>query len=121
MALVARGKPLEIVTNTASKRKTEMAVNFDRGERNFGSDAYALVSRKPKQTFTKITTMLGRRFCRNSTGDALSFCCSAAKAVLFRAGPVKERMSLLILLGDCAGSLNCSCSTLWLALLSSLL
>eukprot|EP00904_Undaria_pinnatifida_P004668 jgi/Undpi1/14201/HiC_scaffold_9.g03850.m1 len=60
VALVARGKPLEIVTNTASKRKTEMAVNFDRGERNFGSDAYALVSRKPKQTFTKITTMLGR-------------------------------------------------------------
>eukprot|EP00903_Cladosiphon_okamuranus_P014439 g13397.t1 len=60
VALVARGKPLEIVTNTASKRKTEMAVNFDRGERNFGSDAYALVSRKPKQTFTKMTTMLGR-------------------------------------------------------------
>ncbi len=60
VALVARGKPLEIVTNTASKRKTEMAVNFDRGERNFGSDAYALVSRKPKQTFTKMTTMLGK-------------------------------------------------------------
>lgn len=59
VALVARGKPLEIVTNTASKRKTEVAVNFDRGERNFGSDAYALVSRKPKQTFTKITTMMG--------------------------------------------------------------
>lgn len=58
---MARGKPLEIVTNTASKRKTEMAVNFDRGERNFGSDAYALVSRKPKQTFTKITAMLGER------------------------------------------------------------
>lgn len=56
---MARGKPLEIVTNTASKRKTEMAVNFDRGERNFGSDAYALVSRKPKNTVTKITTMLG--------------------------------------------------------------
>lgn len=37
-----------------------MAVNFDRGERNFGSDAYALVSRKPKQTFTKMTTMLGK-------------------------------------------------------------
>lgn len=53
---------MEIVTNMASKRKTEMAVNFDRGDRNFGSDAYALVSRKPKQTFTKITTMLGTRF-----------------------------------------------------------
>lgn len=61
VALVARGKPLEIVTNTASKRKTEMAVNFDRGERNFGSDAYALVSRKPKTTVTKMTTMLGER------------------------------------------------------------
>lgn len=64
VALVARGKPLEIVTNTASKRKTEMAVNFDRGDRNFGSDAYALVSRKPKQTFTKMTTMLGERGAR---------------------------------------------------------
>lgn len=61
VALVARGKPLEIVTNSASKRKTEMAVNFDRGDRNFGSDAYALVSRKPKQTYTKMTTMLGER------------------------------------------------------------
>ncbi|CAM9469770.1 unnamed protein product [Ascophyllum nodosum] len=60
VALVARGKSLEIVTNMASKRKTEVAVNFDRGERNFGSDAYALLSRKPKQTFTKITTLLGR-------------------------------------------------------------
>ena len=59
VALVARGKSLEIVTNMASKRKTEVAVNFDRGERNFGSDAYALLSRKPKQTFTKITTLLG--------------------------------------------------------------
>lgn len=61
---MARGKPLEIVTNAASKRKTEMAVNFDRGERNFGSDAYALVSRKPKQTYTKMTTMLGERLER---------------------------------------------------------
>ncbi|CAB1098258.1 HSP70 [Ectocarpus sp. CCAP 1310/34] len=72
VALVARGKPLEIVTNAASKRKTEMAVNFDRGERNFGSDAYALVSRKPKQTYTKMTTMLGRDLEHPSLAPILS-------------------------------------------------
>lgn len=74
MALVARGKPLEIVTNSASKRKTEMAVNFDRGERNFGSDAYALVSRKPKQTYTKMTTMLGERLKANQQVSS-AVCC----------------------------------------------
>ncbi|CAM9761396.1 unnamed protein product [Chrysoparadoxa australica] len=60
VALVAPRKPLEIVTNTASKRKTEVCINFDRGERNFGSDAYALMSRKPHQTFTRMNAMLGR-------------------------------------------------------------
>jgi molecular chaperone DnaK (HSP70) len=49
VALVAPRKPLEIVTNTASKRKTEVAVAFDRGELSLGGDAAALTPRKPTQ------------------------------------------------------------------------
>lgn len=60
VALVAPRKPLEIVTNTASKRKTEMAINFDRGERSFGGDAVVMLGRKPEATFTHMTAMLGR-------------------------------------------------------------
>jgi hypoxia up-regulated 1 len=60
VALVAPRRPLEIVTNTASKRKTEVAINFDRGERSFGGDALVMLSRKPEQTFTKMTSLLGR-------------------------------------------------------------
>lgn len=36
---VQLGVPLEIVTNTISKRKTDVAVMFDRGDRLFG-EAY---------------------------------------------------------------------------------
>ncbi|KAG5182248.1 heat shock protein 70 [Tribonema minus] len=60
VALVAPRRPLEIVTNTASKRKTAMAINFDRGERSFGGDALVMLARKPAQTFTKLTALLGR-------------------------------------------------------------
>lgn len=67
VALVAPRRPLEIVTNTASKRKTEMAINFDRGERSFGGDALVLLSRKPEQTFTKLSALLGR----NATHPAI--------------------------------------------------
>ena len=37
VALVQLGVPLEIVTNTISKRKTEVCITFDRGERYFGA------------------------------------------------------------------------------------
>ena len=52
--------PLEIVPNTISKRKTELAVAFDRGERMVGNDAFGMLSRKPQFSFTHFREMLGR-------------------------------------------------------------
>ncbi len=60
VALVAPRKPLEIVPNTASKRKTETAVSFDRGELALGGDAYAMMTRKPGQVFSKLHALIGR-------------------------------------------------------------
>ena len=60
VALVMPGSPLEIVTNIHSKRKTENALAFYRGERSFGADAYALLTKSPQSTYAKLTTMLGR-------------------------------------------------------------
>ena len=60
VALVQPGSPLEIVTNTISKRKTEACISFDRGDRMFGADAFGLLSRKPQFTYAKMTTLLGR-------------------------------------------------------------
>lgn len=51
-----------LVTNFQSKRKTPTAVTFYRGERMFGSDATALMARKPELTFAKLTRTLGRNF-----------------------------------------------------------
>lgn len=59
VALVQPGVPLEIVTNTISKRKTEIVIGFDRGERFFGPDAANMLSRRPKQAFTNFIQMLG--------------------------------------------------------------
>ena len=44
VALVQLKVPLEIVPNTISKRKTEIAVAFDRGERMVGNDAFGQLS-----------------------------------------------------------------------------
>ena len=60
VALVQPGAPLEIVTNHVSKRKTETAVAFVRGERLFGSDAFGMLSRKPEQAYARLTEFLGR-------------------------------------------------------------
>ena len=60
VALVQPGAPLEIVTNKVSKRKTETAVAFVRGERLFASDAYGMLSRKPEQAYSRLTEFLGR-------------------------------------------------------------
>lgn len=48
-----RSTLVEIVTNLQSKRKTPTCITFYRGERMFGSDAYALMARKPELTFFK--------------------------------------------------------------------
>eukprot|EP01035_Chromulina_nebulosa_P055221 gene55221-75668_t len=60
VAIVQPGTPLEIVTNFQSKRKSPTCISFYRGERLFGSDAYALMGRKPELTFAKFYRMLGR-------------------------------------------------------------
>jgi hypoxia up-regulated 1 len=60
VALVQLKVPLEIVPNTISKRKTEIAVAFDRGERMVGNDAFGHLSRKPMFSFAHFREMLGR-------------------------------------------------------------
>mmetsp|Transcript_64308 Transcript_64308/g.178013 ORF Transcript_64308/g.178013 Transcript_64308/m.178013 type:complete len:229 (+) Transcript_64308:146-832(+) len=60
VALVQLGVPLEIVTNTISKRKTDVAIMFDRGDRLFGSDVTGFLPRKPQLAYTKFSQMLGR-------------------------------------------------------------
>merc|ERR1719484_521387 len=67
VALVQPGSPLEIVTNTVSKRKSETVVAFVRGERLFASDAYGSLSRKPEQSYARLTEVLGRSETRPST------------------------------------------------------
>jgi hypoxia up-regulated 1 len=60
VALVQRGAPLEIVTNLHSKRRTEQMILFDQGSRFYGADASSLLARKPTQTPTGMSIMLGR-------------------------------------------------------------
>eukprot|EP01039_Chlorochromonas_danica_P006723 gene6723-7432_t len=60
VAIVQPGTPLEIVTNFQSKRKTPVCVAFYKNERLFGSDASALMGRKPEASFSKFFRMLGR-------------------------------------------------------------
>lgn len=60
VAIVQPGTPLEIVTNFQSKRKTPTCISFFKGERLFGSDAHALIGRKPEVSFAKVYRMLGR-------------------------------------------------------------
>jgi len=60
VGIVSPGTPLDIVTNFQSKRKTPMVISFNKGERAFGSDAYALMGRKPETTVSKLYRMIGR-------------------------------------------------------------
>lgn len=60
VSVVQPGAPLEIVTNFASKRKTETIVTFYKGERFYASDALSYVNRVPASAFAKTKTTLGR-------------------------------------------------------------
>eukprot|EP00599_Poterioochromonas_sp_BG-1_P004886 CAMPEP_0173141230 /NCGR_PEP_ID=MMETSP1105-20130129/5369_1 /TAXON_ID=2985 /ORGANISM="Ochromonas sp., Strain BG-1" /LENGTH=913 /DNA_ID=CAMNT_0014054391 /DNA_START=66 /DNA_END=2807 /DNA_ORIENTATION=+ len=60
IAIVKPGHPLEIVTNFQSKRKTPTCLAFYKDERLFGSDAVALMGRKPELTFEKIGRLIGK-------------------------------------------------------------
>jgi len=50
------------VTNFQSKRKTPTCIAFYKGERFFGSDAVALMGRKPESSFEKMFRGIGREF-----------------------------------------------------------
>lgn len=54
------GQSFQIVTNVASKRKTPVMIAYYQGERLFGSDAEALMARKPRQVFADVHRVLGR-------------------------------------------------------------
>jgi hypoxia up-regulated 1 len=60
VGIVSPGTPLDIVTNLQSKRKTPTYITFYRGERMFGADSYALMTRKPDLTFAKLFRMIGK-------------------------------------------------------------
>lgn len=69
VALVQLKVPLEIVPNTISKRKTEIAVAFDRGERMYGSDAAGMLTRKPGMAYAHFREMIGRNEGHPSVED----------------------------------------------------
>ena len=61
VALVRPGSPFSIVTNVHSKRKTEVMVGFNDGERLFGANAANLLTRKPHWTYSELRRLIGRR------------------------------------------------------------
>ena len=68
VALVKPGSPFTIVTNTASKRKTETVVAFNsENTRQFAGDAKNLMTRKPLQTYQFARSLLGRNVTHPST------------------------------------------------------
>ena len=60
VALVQPGRPIELVTNVESKRKTQMIVGFNGDERIYGGSALNYLPRKPDRVFTGMRMMLGR-------------------------------------------------------------
>ena len=61
VALVKPGVPFQIVTNTASKRKTSSMVGLtSEGERLYAGDADNFIKRKPDQVFAYVKNLLGR-------------------------------------------------------------
>ena len=61
VALVKPGAPFSIVTNIHSKRKTEVMVGFNDGERLFGANAANLLTRKPQWTYSELRRIIGRQ------------------------------------------------------------
>jgi hypoxia up-regulated 1 len=69
VALVKPGAPFSIVTNVHSKRKTEVMVGFNDGERLFGSNALNLLTRKPHFTYSRLRQLAGRAADHPVVGD----------------------------------------------------
>lgn len=60
VALVQPGRPIEIVTNGESKRKSQIIVGFNEQERIYGGSALNFLPRKPDRVYTGMRLMLGR-------------------------------------------------------------
>jgi len=61
IAVVSPGVPMEIVLNPESKRKTSVAVSLQGGERKFGSDAMNVCVKSPKNCYTHLVDLLGKK------------------------------------------------------------
>nr|ATU82895.1 secreted HSP70-like protein [Pristhesancus plagipennis] len=61
IAIVSPGVPMEIALNKESKRKTPIAIAFRDGDRTFGEDAMAVGVRFPKNCFTYLLDLLGKK------------------------------------------------------------
>lgn len=59
VGMISPGK-FDIVTNFQSKRRTPNTIAFYQNERFYGSDAYALMARKPEIVFSKFFRMIGK-------------------------------------------------------------
>lgn len=61
IAIVSPGVPMEIALNKESKRKTPIAIAFRNGERTFGEDAMAVSVRFPKNCYSYLLDLLGKK------------------------------------------------------------
>uniref|UniRef100_A0A224XE47 Hypoxia up-regulated protein 1 n=1 Tax=Panstrongylus lignarius TaxID=156445 RepID=A0A224XE47_9HEMI len=61
IAIVSPGVPMEIALNKESKRKTPIAIAFRNGERTFGEDAMAVGVRFPKNCYSYLLDLLGKK------------------------------------------------------------
>ncbi|XP_015795226.1 hypoxia up-regulated protein 1 [Tetranychus urticae] len=62
IAIVSPGKPMEIILNTDSQRKTPLAVAFRDGDRLFGEAALSTAVRFPEKVFTHFLDLIGKNY-----------------------------------------------------------
>ncbi|KAJ3019349.1 lumenal Hsp70 protein [Thoreauomyces humboldtii] len=62
VSIVKAGIPLDIVLNTESKRKTPAVVLVREGDRRYGSDAVALATRFPQDSYPALKNLLGKLY-----------------------------------------------------------
>lgn len=61
VGVVSPGVPMEIALNKESKRKTPAVVAFRDGERTFGEDATTVGVRFPKNSYSYLLDLIGKR------------------------------------------------------------
>lgn len=61
IAIVSPGKPMEIILNSDSSRKTPLAVSFRDGERFFGDAALVTATRFPEKSFDYLMDLVGKK------------------------------------------------------------